>query len=58
MLHRVVLVSTDFWEELSASHKYLVFLRSIYRLLVTANVSPSSQILDTLMMEGLSSSER
>jgi hypothetical protein len=34
----------------------LVFLRSVRRLLVTANV-PSSPILVTLMMEALSSSE-
>jgi hypothetical protein len=34
-----------------------VFLRSVCRLLVTANVVPSSQILVTLMMEALSSSE-
>jgi hypothetical protein len=34
----------------------LVFLRSVRRLLVMANV-PSSPILVTLMMEGLSSSE-
>jgi hypothetical protein len=31
--------------------------RSVRRLLVTANVVPSSPILVTLMMEGLSSSE-
>jgi hypothetical protein len=34
-----------------------VFLRSVRRLLVTANVVPSSPILVTLMMEALSSSE-
>jgi hypothetical protein len=33
------------------------FLRSVRRLLVTANVVPSSPILVTLMMEALSSSE-
>jgi hypothetical protein len=38
-----------------ASH--FVFLRSLRRLLVTANVVPSSPILVTLMMETLSSSE-
>jgi hypothetical protein len=32
-------------------------LRSVLRLLVTANVVPSSPILVTLMMEALSSSE-
>jgi hypothetical protein len=36
---------------------HLVFLRSERRLLVTANVVPSSPILVTLMMEALSSSE-
>jgi hypothetical protein len=35
----------------------LVFLRSLRRLLVTASVVPSSQILVTLMKEALSSSE-
>jgi hypothetical protein len=34
-----------------------VFLRSLRRLLVTANVVPSSPILVTLMMEALGSSE-
>jgi hypothetical protein len=44
MLRRVSLLRTD------------VFLRSVRRLLVTANV-PSSPILVTLMMEALSSFE-
>jgi hypothetical protein len=35
----------------------LVFLRSVRRLLVTASVVPSSQIIVTLMKETLSSSE-
>jgi hypothetical protein len=35
----------------------LVFLRSVRRLLVTANVVPNSPILVTLMKEALSSSE-
>jgi hypothetical protein len=35
----------------------MVFLRSVRRLLVTANVVPSSPILVTLMMEALSSSK-
>jgi high-affinity Fe2+/Pb2+ permease len=35
----------------------LVFLRSVRRLLVTANVVPSSPILLTMMMEALGSSE-
>jgi hypothetical protein len=34
-----------------------VYLRSVRRLLVTANVVPSSSILVTLMKEALSSSE-
>jgi hypothetical protein len=34
-----------------------VFLPSVLRLLVTANVVPSSLILVTMMMEGLRSSE-
>jgi hypothetical protein len=45
MLRRVALVGT------------FVILRSVRRLLVTANVVPSSPILVTLMMEALSSSE-
>jgi hypothetical protein len=36
---------------------YFIFLRSLLRLLVTANVIPSSPISVTLMMEMLSSSE-
>jgi hypothetical protein len=48
MLRRVALVRTE------SSH--VVFLRSVRRLLVTANV-PSLLILVTLMMEALSSSE-
>jgi hypothetical protein len=36
---------------------YLVFLRSVRRLLVTANVVPSTPILVTLMKEALSSVE-
>jgi hypothetical protein len=35
----------------------LVFLRNVLRLLVTANVVPSSPILPSLMMETLLSSE-
>jgi hypothetical protein len=35
----------------------ILFLRSLRRLLVTANVAPSSTILITLMMEALSFSE-
>jgi hypothetical protein len=40
-----------------AAKKYLVSLRSVRRLLVTASVVPSSPILVTLMKEALSSSE-
>jgi hypothetical protein len=40
----------------ACEQEILVFLRSVRRLLVTANV-PSSPILVTLMMEALSSSE-
>jgi hypothetical protein len=39
-----------------AAKKYLVFLRSVRRLLVRASVVPSSPILVTLMKEALSSS--
>jgi hypothetical protein len=35
----------------------IVFLRSVYRLLIAANVVPSSSILVTLMMEGILFSE-
>jgi hypothetical protein len=66
---RVAIVRTDVSEELSASFNretsigelgymaYLVFLRSVRRLLVTARVIPSSPILVSLMKEALSSSE-
>jgi hypothetical protein len=37
--------------------KYLVFLRSVRRLLGAASVVPSSPILVTLMKEALGSSE-
>jgi hypothetical protein len=37
--------------------RYFKFLRRVHRLLVMANVVPSSPILVTLMMEALSSSE-
>jgi hypothetical protein len=66
MLRRVALVRTDVSEGLNASFirvkptqagkKYQVFLRSVSRLLVTANVIPSSPILVT-MMEALTSFE-
>jgi hypothetical protein len=48
MLRSVALIGTDV---------DFVFLRSGCRLLVTANVIPSSPSLVTLMMEELSSSE-
>jgi hypothetical protein len=38
--------------------KYFGFLRSVLRLLVTANVVPSSPIIVTLITKALSSSER
>jgi hypothetical protein len=57
MLRRVALERNDDSEELSASIiSDFVFLRSVLRLLVTANV-PSSPILVTLMMEALNPSE-
>jgi hypothetical protein len=73
MLYRVALIRTDVSEELSAyfirvtrigelgttlaAKKYLVFRRSVRRLLVTASVVPSLPILVTLMKEALSFSE-
>jgi hypothetical protein len=63
MLLHVTLVRTDVSEELTASIVSVtrvdfdfVVLRSVRRLLVTANV-PSSPILVALMIEALSSSE-
>jgi hypothetical protein len=55
LLRRVALVRTDVSEEPSAS--FLVFLRSVRRLLVAACVVPSSPILVTLMKEAPGSSE-
>jgi hypothetical protein len=70
MLRRVTLVTTDVWENLSASFVRVTRIgelgtklalnsngRSMRRLLVTASVVPSSKILVTLMKEALSSSE-
>jgi hypothetical protein len=73
MLRRVALVRTDVSEERSASIVRVIrigelgttlavtsnrcTLRRVRRLLVTANVVPSSPILITLMMEALRSSE-
>jgi hypothetical protein len=45
----VTMKNSIFWD--------IVFLRSILRLLVTANVVPRSPILDILMMEAILSSE-
>jgi hypothetical protein len=70
MLRCVALVRTDVSEELSASiirvtrigelgttQAVIINRRSVRKLLVTANVVPSSPFLVTLMMEVLSSSE-
>jgi hypothetical protein len=65
ILPRVTLLRTDVSEELSLSiirvtrifALHFVFLRSVRRLLVRANVVPGSLNLVTLMMEELSSSE-
>jgi hypothetical protein len=57
LLRRVALVRTDVSEELATDARCLVFLRSVRRLLFTANVVPSSPILVTLVKEALSSSE-
>jgi hypothetical protein len=53
MLRRVGLVNTDVSEELST----FVFFRSVRRLVITANVVPSSPIRVILKMEELNSSE-
>jgi hypothetical protein len=59
MLRRGVLVRTDISEELSASIIRVTSIGELgtTRLLITANVVPSSLILVTLMMEALSSFE-
>jgi hypothetical protein len=61
MWHRVALVRTDVSQECIASIIWVkrigVFLRSVLRFLVTANVVPSSPIIVTLMMEVICSSE-
>jgi hypothetical protein len=70
MLHREVLVRTDVSEEPSASFIRVTRIGelgttlgvtknqcSVYQLLVTANVVPSSPILVILMKEALGSSE-
>jgi hypothetical protein len=55
MLRRVALVRTDVLEKRSAPISRVI--RIVRRLLVTANVAPSSTILVALMMETLRSSE-
>jgi hypothetical protein len=57
MLRRVVLARIDVSEERSASIIWTAFLRSVRRLLVTADVVPSPPILVTHMMKGLRSYE-
>jgi hypothetical protein len=57
LLRRVALVRTDVSEEPGAAKKYLVFLRSVHRLLVAACVVPSSPIFVTLVKEAPGSSE-
>jgi hypothetical protein len=67
MSRRVALVRTEVLEELSTSINRvtrisklvttLAVTSSVRRLLVTANVVPSSSILVTLLMEALRSSE-
>jgi hypothetical protein len=58
MLRYVAHVRTDVSEEPNASIiRVFVFLCNVRRLLVTANVVPSSPILVILMMEPLNSSE-
>jgi hypothetical protein len=54
MWRRVTLVTADVLEERSNS---IIFIRSLRLLLVTANVVPSLEILVTLMMVALYSSE-
>jgi hypothetical protein len=56
MLRGVALVRTDVSEEPAKKYQ-VVFLRSVRRLLVTANVVLSSPILVTVMKEALDSSE-
>jgi hypothetical protein len=65
MLRRVAVVRTDTSEELSASIIKVIRIGElgktlavrVRRLLVTANIVPSSPIIATLMIEALSSSE-
>jgi hypothetical protein len=54
----VAMKNAAFWDITTyASCKNIIFLRSVRRLLLTANVLPSSPILVTLMKEALSSFE-
>jgi hypothetical protein len=46
-----------YWHLHRQGNKNLVFLRSVCRLLVTANAVPSSPILVTLMLQALGTSE-
>jgi hypothetical protein len=55
-LRRVGLVTTEVFEEISASI-IIPFVRSVRRLLVTANIIRISPILFTLMMEEIRPSE-
>jgi hypothetical protein len=57
MLHSVALGRTDISENIVPPSSELVFLRSMRRLLVTADIVPSSPILVTLMIETPHSSE-
>jgi hypothetical protein len=62
----MVMKNAVFWDVMSCSFcrnrrfggTYLVFLRNVIPLLVTANVVSGSLILVTLMMEALLSSEK
>jgi hypothetical protein len=56
MLRRAALVRTDVSEERITTIRVTVFLRSVVRFLVTANV-PSSPIIVTLMMQVIRPSE-
>jgi phospholipid N-methyltransferase len=57
MFRRVALVRTDVSEELSASIIRVTRIGELGTTLAVASVVPSSPILDTLMMEAVSSSQ-
>jgi hypothetical protein len=57
MLHYVALVRTDVSKEPSSVTSNRHTLHSVRRLLVTANIVPSSPILVTLVKEALGSSK-